>query len=117
MLHTVQAAKKTSEFQELLKQAEAAPQQEVEAVAQQLQALIHSTPVKPDFLKAIGEPCLSACTAAAGPDAQHAHQALLMVASESDAWTVHTSTPLQIFWGHGAQLAPAHLCSMLQRAS
>ena len=51
----VQAAKTTSDFQELLKQAESAPAEEVEAVATKLQELLHSTPVKPDLLKAIGK--------------------------------------------------------------
>ena len=51
----MQAAKTTSDFQELLKQAESAGAENVEAVAQKLQDLLHSTPVKADFLKAIGE--------------------------------------------------------------
>ena len=49
----MQAAKTTSQFQELLKAAESAAPAEVEEVAQKLQDLLHSTPVKPDYLKAI----------------------------------------------------------------
>ena len=56
----LQAAKKTTELQELLKQAEEASPEGVSQVAEQLQALIQGTPIKEAFLESIGVP-LSAC--------------------------------------------------------
>ena len=50
----LQAAKQTSGFQELLKQAEEASPEAVGQVAQQLQDLILATPIKEAFLQAAG---------------------------------------------------------------
>ena len=63
MFLRVQAVKATSEFQDLLKQAESAVPAEVEEVAQKLQALLRGTPVKPDYLTEIGaRPALAGFT-------------------------------------------------------